>query len=69
MNGLTDIHPKAVGSALGSGGAGFTVWALSLMHVAITLPEAAVLVGLLSAFGSWLAPILERETGTGGGGG
>jgi hypothetical protein len=61
MNSFTDFHPKVVGGALGSTGAGVAVWLLSLMHVHVTLPEAAALVGVISAFGGWLAPILNRE--------
>ena len=63
MNGILDLHPKTSSAGI-SGTAGIlVVWLLGLANVTVDPVVAGALVAALSAFGSWLAPIIARETG------
>jgi hypothetical protein len=63
MGSALTLHPKTAAAGV-SGGAGvIVVWLLGLAHVAVDPVVAGAIVGVLSSFGAWLAPLIQRELG------
>jgi len=63
MGGALSLHPKVVGGTGASALGILTVWLLGIAHVTVDPVVAAALVTVYGTVGSWLAPILKRETG------
>ncbi len=63
MNGPLDIHPKTAAAGVSGTTGILVVWLLGLANVTVDPVVAGALVAALSAFGAWLAPLIQREVG------
>lgn len=58
------LHPKTAAAGVTGGLALVIIWLLGLAHVQVDPVVAGALATGLATFAAWLAPIIQKETGT-----
>ena len=64
MGSAWNLHPKTVGAGTGGTIGILVVWCLGLAHVTVDPVVAGALTSAVAGLLSWLAPILQKETGS-----